>query len=86
MNIQTEDKGNLTRYTKNMMISMHGMFKHPAEVVVEGEGDGGKDKFWYITCHYDDVLDEPAEVLHVPPLAVHLGDLQGGDLHIKCGI
>ena len=42
MNIQTEDKGNLTRYTKNMMISMHGMFKHPAEVVVEGEGDGGE--------------------------------------------
>ena len=43
MNIQTEDKGNLTRYTKNMMISMHGMFKHPAEVVVEGEGDGGEE-------------------------------------------
>ena len=45
MNIQTEDKGNLTRYTKNMMISMHGMFKHPAEVVVEGEGDGGEMSF-----------------------------------------
>ena len=41
MNIQTEDMGNITRFTKNMMISIHGMLKHPAEVVDEGEGDGG---------------------------------------------
>ena len=41
VNIQTEDMGNITRFTKNMMISIHGMLKHPAEVVDEGEGDGG---------------------------------------------